>query len=67
MPTRQNTQIIHFNIDVVVFMCDRDYTIWYKQPRRDYWTQALNIVMSDVVSEHRKLFNQLNIGVKFWH
>ena len=25
----------HFNKHVVVFMCDRDYTIWYKQPRRD--------------------------------
>ena len=35
MQTRQNTEIIHFNKHVVVFMCDRDYIIWYKQPRRD--------------------------------
>ena len=37
MHTRQNTQIIiiHFNKNVVVFMCDRDYIIWHKQPRRD--------------------------------
>ena len=38
MQTRQNTQIIRFNKHVVVFMYDRDYTIWYKQPRRDAWT-----------------------------